>query len=168
MKKMFAFFAILSALVSCDIDKENNFSTITNNSDYAVTVTDERAKKVIIPAGESKSVEWRGAGSVKNNFTTQKPNRAQFIEDSFAAGHFINADPYALYISNLTLQEIILTADDYIDQEPLPILSSEIGTTRYAIFTSSPVFEAETKTGLSLSCSYTYDKETKMVRVVVQ
>jgi hypothetical protein len=172
MKKAFVIFVLLPMLISCEIDKSDNYSTITNSSSHEVTVTDERREKIVIPVGESKSVERRGAATVKSNFTTAaKPNRVEFVEDSFTRGHFKDAVPYDLYIINLTSKRVVITTKDYIDGvDPFTVSDTENSTTRFKIFSiSSAIFKAKTEEGgFDLSCSHDYDEDTKTVKLEIK
>ncbi|GHV63662.1 hypothetical protein AGMMS49587_14410 [Spirochaetia bacterium] len=169
MKKTAVLLAMLLALISCEADHGHNFSSIANNSSYSVTVIDERNIQIIIPAGQSRSVERRGADTVKNNFFTEKPNRVQFAVDSFSEGQFVDTVSYKLSVLNLTSKELKITANNYIDtaNEPLTISSGEAGATLYYIFTSSPVFSVKTTEGFDVSSSYNYDGATNTVRVTI-
>jgi hypothetical protein len=170
MKRLF--FIVVFALIAfagCKTDEENNFCEITNNSSQAVTVIDERKVAQTIGIDETKSVERRGAWTVGNNFSTTLPGRAEFVEDSFTKGHFVDATPLNVRVANNLSSSVTLNADGYLDPDSISIEPTGINPDVYRIYTRTPNFTVTSTTSpatvLSATVEYRIEGTTMYVTI---
>jgi hypothetical protein len=123
---------------------------VYNRSAYVVTYTIfDVSGELTIQPGEAQV--HTQTGNYPQSFSSS-PNRVQYKLTGGRSFEFVDADPIQLKATNKLLFEIKLSADTYMETEPLDVSgNSAVNDT---IYTSRPRFKAEEVPGYAIKINY--------------
>ena len=148
MKKLLGLAIFVACLfVSCTLNYPNN-TVLTNHSSREVTVNFTGAGEIILaPSGypySTRTVTTLGNMNPGERMQSFSPNRRVFFRytNSSLAFEFFDLPSFQVNILNLTGQEGVLTADEWMDEISFTNSSTEQTNAAWLVYTSRPRFTA--------------------------
>jgi len=123
--------------------KDKNIINIDNESSFDVIFyfKSNQYDKIIVPSGHSYS---KSSGNIElKYFESSPPNRVEYVIINKHNGTFIDLSPMKVIINNLTTVPVTLSAEGYLETDPMYNIQTGINDTSI-IYTDTPVLTVTT------------------------